>query len=411
MTRTDIAIVGGGASGLSAAISAKRAAPDARVTVLERGSRVGSKILATGGGKCNLGNKSLDTSHFHGSVDAMKIILSQPAADEFFAGMGVLCTADEQGRIYPRSGSASTVLSALRMTAAELGVQETCGFSVTALEEYVNGYVLRSAAGDELMADRVIIAAGGYAAPQHGTDGCMLRILREMGVRTAKICPAVAPLRVRPELLKGLKGVRVKGGVSAYSGSTLLGSEQGEIQFNEDSVSGICVFSLSYLFAEHESDLTLCCDLAPDMFEEQLTAYLRTLCTIRPRQPISELLTAIFVKPLALYITKKAVSRPLTDLIRSLSDPELSAVAMCIKSLEFPVSGCAPWKSAQATMGGISASELDDDLSLKHHPRLYICGELADVVGDCGGYNLQWAWSSGLAAGANCAGSLKGAHR
>ncbi|MBQ9899290.1 MAG: aminoacetone oxidase family FAD-binding enzyme [Ruminococcus sp.] len=411
MVKTDIAVVGGGASGLSAAISAKRTSPDADVLILERGARVGSKILATGNGRCNLGNKNISREHYHDSVDAVSVITSAQPAETYFAGMGVLCTADPQGRIYPRSGSAATVLNALRTTALELGVKEVCGFDVRSVVEYVNGYVMGSAAGDEVMADRVVIAAGGYASPQHGTDGSVMRILREMGYKTAKICPAVAPLRVSPELLKGLKGVRARGSISAYSGTKLLGSESGEIQFNEDSISGICVFSLAYLFAEHEGRLTLCADLAPDMFEEQITAYLRSVCTLRPRGEVSELLMGMFAKPLALYLAKKAVSRPLSDPLGSLSEPELSAVTRCVKSLGFPVSGCAPWKGAQATMGGISAENVDDDLRSRLHRGIWLCGEVLDVVGDCGGYNLQWAWASGQKAGANAADSLKGARR
>jgi len=406
---TDIAVIGGGASGFAAAIEAKTALPKAKVVILEKLDRVGRKILATGNGRCNLSNINLSADHYHGSVkNVMRIIGATPSAKEFFGSIGVICTADTKGRIYPKSNSAATVLSALRLRAEELCISERCNFEATFIESTNDGFRIHSASGEKYPCRRVIVAAGGYAAPQFGTDGSVIRLLRSKGCHTTKICPAVAPLRVRPELLKGLKGVRAKGRVMAYSAGRLLKEEVGEIQFTDNALSGICVFNTAHLFSQYEGKLKLRLDLAADMDAEQLEGYLRVIQYQRSRQTTEELLTGIFPRNLSSYITKRALGKPLTVLISELRDSDLRQVVQLIKCLEFDVTGTAPWKDAQVTSGGISGECVDERLQLRSEKGIFLCGEILDVDGDCGGYNLQWAWSSGILAGRSCADSLRG---
>lgn len=405
----DIAVIGGGASGLAAAIEAKTSLPKARVVILEKLDRVGKKILATGNGRCNLSNQNISADNYHGSVkNVMKIISSTPSAKDFFGSMGVICSADSKGRIYPRSNSASTVLTAMRLRAEELGIELRCGFEVSFIEKRPECFRITAASGERIPCMRIIAAAGGYAAPQFGTDGSLIRIFRSRGCKTTKICPAVAPLRVRPELLKGLKGVRAKGRVSAFSGDKLLKEESGEIQFTENSLSGICVFNMAHLFSQYEGRLTLRLDLAEDMDEEQLYGYLRIMQYQRSSHSIEELLSGLFAKNLAVYLVKTASKRSMNDRISALRDGELRQIARLVKSLEFDVTGSSPWRDAQATSGGISGECVDEGLRLVSEKGIFLCGEMLDVDGDCGGYNLQWAWSSGITAGRSCARSLKG---
>ena len=406
---TDIAVIGGGASGFAAAIEAKTILPKAKVVILEKLDRVGRKILATGNGRCNLSNINLSADHYHGSVkNIMRIISATPSAKEFFGSIGVICSADAKGRIYPRSNSAATVLSALRLRAEELGIIERCGFEANFIESTPEYFRISSASGEKYPCRRVIVAAGGYAAPQFGTDGSVIRLLRSKGCHTTKICPAVAPLRVRPELLRGLKGVRAKGRVMAYTGGRLLKEEVGEIQFTDTALSGICVFNMAHLVSQYDGRLTLRLDLAADMDQEQLDGYLRVIQYQRARQTAEELLTGIFPRSLAVYLTKKALGKPLTVLISELRDTELKQVSQFIKKLDFEVLGSAPWKDAQVTSGGISGECVDERLQLRSEKGIFLCGEILDVDGDCGGYNLQWAWSSGILAGRSCADSLTG---
>lgn len=402
----DVAVIGGGASGLAAAVGLLESY-NLDVVIAERLDRVGRKILATGNGRCNLSNRNITAKAYHGTVkNVMNIIENTPSAEEFFNDLGVLCVSDEQGRMYPVSNSAASVLSALRIRVDMLGGRELCGFEVKRIEGSFGDYSVYSD-DSVIRCKAVIIAAGGYAAPSFGTDGGMTRILKEMGCRTAKICPAVAPLRVRPESVKGLKGVRVKGKIAAVSGGKVLREEYGEIQFTENSLSGICVFNLAYLFSEYEGRLTLRADLMPEMKSSKLESYLCMTQAMRYDCPLEELLTGIFVKNLAVYIMKKALGRSMNDTLSSVTYLEIREIAKIIKSLEFEVTGSSSWQNAQVTSGGIHGDYVNNELELKSHRGIYLCGEILDVDGDCGGYNLQWAWSSGLWAAENCAKLLK----
>ncbi len=389
------------------ALAARKCAPKARIVILERLPKTGKKLLATGNGKCNLSNENLSADCYHGSVkNVMDIIGKTGETRELFESMGVMCITDSQGRIYPHSESAASVVGALRMALAESGIEEICNAEVTDISEKGNGYSVLF--GESFIdCSRVIIAAGGYASPSFGTDGAVLRLLKSKGYKTGKICPAVAPLRVSAEELKGLKGVRAKGRISAVSDGKILRSETGEIQFTENSLSGICVFNLAYLYSQYEGRLTLSADLMPESSYEKLEEMIYCIQSARCNQPLEELLTGVFTKNLAVYLVKKAVSRPLNERISTLKYNEVKALACLIKKLEFKVTGASSWQNAQVTSGGIHGSCVDDKLESKLHKGVYFCGEILDVDGLCGGYNLEWAWSSGAFAGRNCAKSLK----
>lgn len=402
----DIIVIGGGAAGLTAAISAAERLPGARVMIAEKLDRTGKKLLATGNGRCNLSNSDLSAGHYHGSFDTDRIFAGAPGAAEFFGQLGVLLITDSQGRIYPRSESAATVLNALRERAKELEIAEKCGFELTSYSRIKGGFRLCSASGEELNCKRLIIAAGGYAAPSFGTDGRVLRMLKEKGYKTGKICPAVAPLRVPPELLKGMKGVRLKGVVSAFSGEKILGSERGEIQFTENSLSGICVFNMAHFFQKYEGKLELLLDLTPDMDKEQIIAYLRGLRRSRGERPISELLTGLFAKNPALHLLKRAGLSPSNGCISAISNDDILRIVQTVKSLTFPVTGCSPWQNAQATCGGVHKSCVNSQFESVTEKGIFFAGEILDTDGDCGGYNLQWAWTTGIIAGRACADSL-----
>ena len=403
----DIAVIGGGASGLAAAISAKQTAPHARVIILERMDRVGKKLLATGNGRCNLGNVNISAEKYHGSVDVMKIIRTTDCASNYFGKLGVICVSDNEGRMYPNSSSAATVLNALRLRCSELGIEEVCSSEITEIMG-TNGKFELISERSRITAKRIIICTGGYAGPQYGTDGKMLGLLRKRGYKVAKISPADAPLRVATEAVKGLKGVRVKGIVTAVSDGRKLAKEKGEIQFTENSVSGICVFNMSHFFSEYEGRLSLCADLMPDMTEEEIIHYLKTIRKLRAELHIEELLTGMFTKNLAVYLVKRVLNRPLTDVISTVSDSGIKNIARNIKWLEFRVTGCSSWQNAQVTSGGIHADCIDGKLCSVKEKGIYFAGEVLDADGICGGFNLQWAWSSGITAGKNCALSLMG---
>lgn len=406
--KTDILVIGGGASGISAAIEAKQTFPGASVIIAERLDRTGKKILVTGSGRCNLTNRNISESDYHGSVaGVMDIIRKTGNTEEFFRTLGMLTVADEEGRVYPYSRSAASVLSALRMKLRDEGVSEVCGFLAVKIDKNRDGYTVTAEDGRKVNCKRIIAACGGYASPANGTDGRALKMFRDMGIKTEKICPAVAPLRVSPDDVKGLKGVRVHGRVTAVSGNRELYSETGEIQFTENSVSGICVFNLAYLFADYEGKLSVRTDFMPELGYNEVTGLLSEIVSARPNCSLEELLNGLFVKNLAVYIMKRALGRPLTDSVSSLGKSDLKKIASVIKSHEFRITGCSSWQNAQVTSGGISGSEIDGRLRLIREKGIYIAGEMLDTDGRCGGYNLEWAWSSGMWAGRCCAESLE----
>lgn len=405
--KADIAVIGGGAAGISAAIEAKKTAPELKVIIAERLDRTGKKILSTGNGRCNLSNMNLTKEAYHGSVrNVMEIISKTQKTEDFFKSMGVLCVSDEAGRVYPYSRSANSVLSALRMKLKTENISEICGFEAVGIEKGKSGITVTSADGRKINCKKLIAACGGYASPANGTDGRAIKMFRDMGVKTEKICPAVAPLRVSQEELKGLKGVRVHGKVRAFSGNTVLAEESGEIQFTENTISGICVFNLAWLFSEYEGKLFLSADLMPEMSLKQTEKIIEETAETRALFALEELLNGIFVKNLAVYIVKKAVKRPLNDLISTLTKNEISEIAFLIKNMTFKVTGCSSWQNAQVTSGGIAGSEVDENLCMIKFRDIYLAGEILDVDGLCGGYNLEWAWSSGMMAGKCCAKEL-----
>ncbi len=404
---TDIAVIGGGAAGITAAISAKQNAPLLNVIIAERLDRTGKKILVTGSGRCNLTNRNISAEDYHGSLPfVMDIIKKTQNTEEFFRSLGVLCTADSEGRVYPYCRSAASVLSALRLRLKSLDIPEICGFKAESIDKTKNGYMIKAEDGRIIKSCRIIAACGGYASPVNGTDGAALKMLREMGVKTAKICPAVAPLRVDPASVKGLKGVRVHGRVSAVSGDRIIKTEEGEIQFTENSISGICVFDLAYLFSEYEGKLSVKADLMPEYSEKQVISVLKEIKSGRNECTLEEFLNGLFVKNLAVYIMKKSVDIQLNEPVTSLKEKHLSKIAETIKNLSFKITGCSSWQNAQVTAGGVHAGEIDVSLCLKKEKGIYFAGEILDTDGKCGGYNLEWAWSSGMWAGRNCALSL-----
>lgn len=403
---TDIAIIGGGASGLMAAISAKMTNPSKKVLVIEKLQRVGKKIIASGNGKCNLSNTSINNYNYHGSINALEIIRRTPDYKTLFSDiLGIMCVTGSEGRsggVYPHSNSSTTVLNAIRLKMQELGVNELCDCEITEIIPIKTGFELIHRNGS-VKCRKLIIAAGGYAAPSFGTNGSIMRILENIGYTSAEVCPAVAPLKVNPDDVKSLKGIRIKCSVAAASGTKTLRTERGELQFNENNISGICVFNLAYFFQKYSKKLSLKIDLLPDIRIDILVEYLHNLKKIRSNLPIEEFLTGIFVKNLAVYLTKRRIHRPLSEKISTLTSEEIADIAFSLKSLEFKVTGCSPWQNAQATMGGITSSQVDENLQSRIHKNLFFCGEILDTVGDCGGYNLQWAWSSGFLVGRKAA--------
>lgn len=394
--KDQLIIIGGGASGLAAAVTAASLGVQ-KIAILERLPRTGKKILASGNGRCNLSHVPICAADYSGSVKVEGILSEFGDAASFFETLGIHCRTDEQGRVYPYSNTATAVLDALRSACQQSGVTEYCDASVTTLEPVKGGWRIRTGT-QEYFADRVIFAAGGHAAPQLGTDGSAWELLRSLQIPLVKPRPVLCPVLSDAGMLRPLKGLRAKAEVSLYDRKTLVRQECGEVQFTQEALSGICLFNLAGLVDMSRcKDFSIVLNLCPEQDVGETTAMLYGFQAVRYDADCEMLLSGIIQKPLARLILKRcgiAAAMPASQL----DGRQMQAIASTLHHLEFPVTGLAGWKQAQATAGGVSGDALDENLQVKRHPGLYIVGEAADVHSLCGGYHLHWAWASGVHA-------------
>lgn len=396
-----VMIVGGGASGLAAAVAAARAG--AKVTILERLPRVGKKILLTGNGRCNLGNRQRDDSHYHGTLPQAKHILQQFDTEEFFHQLGLFTRTDSEGRMYPCSNAAASVLDALRMECDRLSVSIRTEEQVTDLQQ-MDGRWQITTKNAKYHADAVVLATGGSAAPACGTDGNLLPLLKRMGYTILQPMPALCPIPSDAQMLKPLKGIRVRATATALIDGNPRKTEVGEVQFTETALSGICLFNLSRLAAVYGNRMNISLCLLPEELSGQQEQLMDTLLQTRGDVSCADLLTGLLPKRVAEVLVKQALGKTNGSAREILNTPEAKSKLMRILSdWQFPVTGTATFAQAQVTAGGISGQCVTQALMSKKHAGLYFCGELLDIDGDCGGYNLDWAWASGACAGRHAA--------
>lgn len=387
-----IAVIGGGASGIAAAIYAKRENERNSVTVFERSDRILKKLLATGNGRCNLSNASIsEDNYFSHSPHLINKILSAFTPEEerqFFESIGILF-CEENGRIYPYSRRANSVADALRFECEHLGIKIRTSSFIEKITKKNDGFIIL----DEFF-DKVIIASGGFSAPSFGTDGNSFRLLKSMGHTISRYSYALAPVKVR-ENVKQLKGIRAHCSVQLLRSGETLRSEKGELQFTDYGLSGIAIMQLSRLMSENDK---ISVDLMPDYSFEALIELLTKRKTVLSHLNTEDFLSGILHKTLAVYILNCcAVTH---SKAQSLSDKEISLIASKIKSLPFTVLSVLGKEHSQATLGGVLLSEFSSDtLQSEICPNLYVTGEALDCVGDCGGYNLHWAWTTAKIAG------------
>ncbi|MBR1705118.1 MAG: aminoacetone oxidase family FAD-binding enzyme [Clostridia bacterium] len=394
-------IIGAGASGLAAAITLKRECPPMDVVLLEKLDALGKKLLATGNGRCNLTNTSIDVSAYHGDSSTVYHVLNAFGAEEcldFFHSLGLL-TLEEEGRVYPLSMNAATVRNLLLEEVSRLGVEVRTDFPVGALEP---GFTITNKAGTEtLTADFVLLALGGKADAVHGTDGDGYPLLKKLGIRYAPISPALTALLTDPKV-KPLKGLRFRGSAGLFrEDGTLLGREEGEFQFTANGLSGIPAFQLSgdaAVFTKQEA-LTALLDFCPNLPDIALFQYLQDrMYAGNPEEPVLHLLTGVLQEKLARFLLEDKGLSPETPVHR-LGTQDLADLAGFLKNWPLPVTGTKSFKDAQVTRGGVPAEELvEGSLESKRCPGLWFSGELLNVDGACGGFNLHFAWGSGILA-------------
>lgn len=379
-----VVIIGGGASGLIAAITSARAG--AYTVILEKNDRIGKKILSTGNGRCNFTNINAKVSDYNSDFvfSAMNKFSPQNAMD-FFNELGVLPKIEDAGRVYPLSCQASCILDVLRFEAERLGILIKTNFIASKIEKNESGFCIYSKENERVSADKVVVATGGCAAPKSGSSGDGYYLLKNTGHKITNTKPALCQLMTD----KGVHGVR------QFAKVTIGGkySDIGEIQFNKDNISGIPIFNISG-YAEVGDKIKI--DFLPDYTNEEV----RKILIGRPSQSMETFLIGILNKNLALTVLKDIGIYPLSKISDTLSSDEVNKIVEALKGWEMTVTGLMPWDNAQITKGGVSLQDVNPDtLESNILKGLYITGELLDIDAGCGGYNLQWAWASGYVAG------------
>lgn len=405
---TKVAIIGGGASGLCAAIQLLHNVNNKEsvsVTVLEKLTRVGKKLLVTGNGRCNLTNMNAEKGGFRGDTDFAKYALESfpPKSNiEFFNSLGLYTRTEEEGRVYPLSNQASSVLDALRFECERLGVETVCDYRAVHLKEVDTGFSRKIVVNNRDRFDYVIVAAGGKAAKVHGTDGDSYELLKMIGHTVTPIAPALVSLNCE-NFTKALKGIRSICKTELFIDGKKEYSNEGEVQFTDYGLSGIPIMQLSRFVSMSPSEnIEIHLDLVPDFSNEKVLSYLNERREIDTGL-CENMLGGIINKQLCITLMKEC-KIAVNGRVNNLTDDEIKKLAKVLKCWKIKIKNSRSFDFAQVTAGGLNCSEFDPHtMESKKMMGVYCCGEALDVDGDCGGYNLQWAWSSGRAAGQSLA--------
>lgn len=406
MKRMQIGIIGGGAAGMMAAITA--AGQGAEVTILERGERMGKKLLMTGNGKCNLGNLDLDMDHYYGSnrkwiEDALKKFDTEDTV-RFFRGIGLLLK-NKNGYLYPACEQASVVLDVLRNELKTLGVALITDCKINKIEkDKSSGQIILydgTNGNRSFVFDRVIFACGSKAAPKTGSDGSGYKLAKQLGHSIVPTVPALVQLRCNEDYLKAVAGVRAEGKICVYQDGACVATETGEIQFTDYGISGIPVFQVSrvvnYILRE-QSQVKVVINLMPDYDEESFEQFIASRKLLQTDRTVEEFFTGMLNKKLMTLFAKMSGLK--SNVLAEQADKEaVKQVYELCRQWKLHVISSNPYENAQVCAGGVDTAEVSAKMESKLVSGVYFAGEILDVDGKCGGYNLQWAWCSGYLAG------------
>ena len=394
-----IGIIGAGASGMAAALAAAEH-ENVQVVLFERQARVGRKLQATGNGRCNLTNLHANEGGYHGEnrtfADHALGAFNVEQTLNWFRELGLFTVAEPSGRVYPYSDQANSVVDVLRFALEQRNIRVELGFEVTKIRPVDGGFRIESGERSEFC-DRLIIACGGLAGTKLGGSMSGYQLLRSMGHRMTKLRPTLVQLKCAWGGVASLKGVRTNCHVQILHNGDLHTESTGELQFTEYGLSGPVIFEVSRDACQGKGEWLCRLDFLPQVSAEELKADL--LRRTDRELPVEELLTGILHNRLGRILTKSAgISN--NRLASSIDLEEIEAVCTTVKSFEILLTEPLGMDSAQVTAGGIVTGDFDPlTMESRLVPGLYACGEVLDIDGDCGGYNLQWAWSSGRLAG------------
>ena len=403
-----VAVIGGGAAGMMAAITSAR--EGARVTILEHKERIGKKILSTGNGRCNFTNTYQTPACYRSDNRdfAWNIIqkFNVEKTISFFKELGIY-PKDRNGYLYPYSDQAAAILEVLQIEVAKLDICVMTEINVLDIQP-VKKEIRITTDKKTITADSVILACGSKAAPVTGSDGSGYQLAKLFGHRIVPVLPALVQLRCAEKFYKSISGVRVQGTVEIYADDIFLASDTGEIQLTNYGISGIPVFQVSRYAAKalyKKQSVTAVLNFMPDMNKDKFLLFLKERITLCPYKTLDEFFTGVFPKKLCeLWIRLSRLPKEMR--VSDLSGEQLEKLVLLIQHLRTHITETNSFEQAQICCGGVDTTEINPDtLESNYVPGIYFAGELLDVDGICGGYNLQWAWSSGFVAGKEAAGN------
>ncbi|KEI94361.1 NAD(P)/FAD-dependent oxidoreductase [Clostridium botulinum] len=402
----EIIILGGGASGITASIISKDMGTD--VAILESNDRIGKKILTTGNGRCNISNENISSCKYYSNNNNFyKFILSQFTVQDtknFFNSLGLPLITLNEGKIYPMSLQASSVLDILRLAIEDRQIPIYFNNKVKNIKKSNKGFVI-STENEIFQCKKLILASGGMSAPNTGSDGSGFKLAKNFGHNIIDPVPGLVQLKLDFPYLKALSGIKFDGNVKLTLDNKNLREESGEILFTDYGISGPPILQLSSLVSRplyNNKKIYLEIDMFPNMSKENIinllenhwgTFYYRTI-----HDSFIGIINKKLIPTLLKYCGIKNIHMPCQDITWQ----EKEKIFHALKNWTFTITGTNSFKNSQVTCGGVDTSEVSnkslESLKVKD---LYFCGEILDVNGDCGGFNLQWAWSSGYIAGKN----------
>lgn len=400
MKKKKLIIAGGGASGMAAAITAARMG--AQVLIIEQKDQLGKKILSTGNGRCNFTNLNMGPDYFRGDQPSVTEIVMEEFGVlqtlQFFGSMGML-SRDRDGYVYPRSNQASAVLRVLTMEIKKLGVEVQTGTKVLSAAYKNKRFIVKTDHG-VYDSDSLILACGGKAAPVLGSDGSGYKLAQSFGHSVSPVVPALTALKA--EGFQKASGVRTDASVTAVIDSKCAASDTGELQITNYGISGIPVFQISRYIAkalQKGQCAEVEIDYFPQMEEDDFKMFLKDRKMIHSSRTMEEFLVGIFpLKLIDMLLAKAHISR--SRKVSELTEQEMDRLIKICRHEKVRITGTNSFDQAQVCAGGVRTSEIwPNTMESRLTDELYLTGELLDIDGCCGGYNLQWAWSTGCLAG------------
>lgn len=422
----DIIVVGGGAAGLMAAIQAARLG--AHVLILEHMEQPGKKLLMTGNGRCNFTNEALFSPHatdklqdeasyerfYHGAGPAFVLpaLRSFSALDtvRFFEELGAPSVV-RKGCVYPHCNTAAGLRSVLLMECGRLGVEIRCNIGIRKIRKAENKFIFETKS-DTYISEKCVLATGGKSYKKTGSDGSGFLYVECFGHHIQDLVPALVPLQSSLAFFGKVAGIRAEISTKVYIDHEKKACESGELQLTDYGVSGICIFQISRLASEalrRGQTVELALDFLPRLEGQETSAFLmaRAKSACFGQKTFAQFFTGLFPKKLGCALIEEA-GLELQTPCSSLTLAQAKRLCTCIGNFRVPICGTRSFEQAQVTAGGVKADEVcEETMESRLTGGLYFAGEMLDVDGICGGFNLQWAWSSGAAAGQSAAKSLK----